>query len=110
MALRCIACHLPATELHHAIAQQELRRHAQHRRRPTARTFEQLRADQRNMIPLCDQHHDEHHSFQQQLDINYLPTAVFAFAEETLGPDAAWSYLTRRYIGQDHRLDTLVAA
>lgn len=110
MALACIACPQPATELHHAIAQQELRRHAQHRRRPSARTFAQLAADKRNLIPLCDRHHDEHHSFQAQLDMNYLPTSVFAFAEETLGRDAAWSYLTRRYTGEDHRCDALVAA
>lgn len=110
MGLKCIVCKQPATELHHAVAQQELRRHAQHRRRPNAPSFERLRGDQRNMIPLCDPHHDEHHSFQGRLDLNYLPTSVFAFAEEVLGPDAAWVYLIRRYSGEDHRLDALVAA
>lgn len=110
MGLKCIVCQLAATELHHAVAQQELRRHAWSRRRPDAPTFADLRSDPRNMVPLCDAHHDEHHSFQGQLDMNFLPTPVFTFAEELLGRDGAWSYLSRRYTGADHRLDALVAA
>jgi hypothetical protein len=107
--LGCHVCPRPATELHHLVTQSHLRK-VSSLRSWTGGTFADLRSDERNMIPLCDQHHDRHHSCQEPLPLAALPDSVYVFATEVLGPDAAWSYLSRRYEGSDPRLDTLVSA
>lgn len=97
MPLKCIACPRPATELHHVLRKQDLRRAARSRRNPDAAPFSVLAADQRNLIPLCDPCHDRHHSVQAPLPASVLPIAAVAFVHTVLGDGPARNYLERRY-------------
>lgn len=116
---RCIApmCEERAVQQHHCVYQQELRRRWQSEVRhwkddralvrvPWA-SLAELRGDGRNLIPMCLKHHASHHNRFAVLPAATLPFGVFEFAEELMGPGAAFEYLRRTYRGDDPRLDYL---
>lgn len=95
----CPRCKSEASHVdpHHLIYQKELRR------------WGGDPDDQRNIIPLgrecC---HGPHHSRSAVIPLADLPDSVFEFAEELMGPGAAYNYLARTYAGEDPRLDSLL--
>jgi hypothetical protein len=64
--------------------------------------------DPRNLVPVWHVCHARHHAAVTRLELRMLPTSVFDFAEELLGPGAAYEYLRRRYRGDDMRLDEML--
>lgn len=64
--------------------------------------------DARNSLTLCRECHLGHHHSGKKLGIGRLRDVNFAFAAQLLGPAAAHSYLSRRYAGDDERLDALL--
>lgn len=100
---RCFCgCGKRAQTLHHAITQQEIRRNARGRDVPA------LLADQRNLVPVNDRCHGNHHSRARPYQLGMLPASVFDFALEVLGAGRAHGYLARHYNGMDLRLDALL--
>lgn len=66
--------------------------------------------DPRNSLTLCDVHHAKHHKRSEPLSIEHVPDAAFEFASELLGPGKAFNEFRRSYVGDDPRLDALLAA
>lgn len=66
--------------------------------------------DSRNLVPVADGCHAQHHARRRPLELERLPDGVFEFASELLGPGRAYNYLRRRYTGPDPRLDALLEA
>jgi hypothetical protein len=64
--------------------------------------------DPRNLMVVSDAEHERHHNRSRPFQLSRLPDSAFEFAAELLGPDAAFNYLRRRYVGDDLRLDALL--
>lgn len=60
--------------------------------------------DSRNAITLCSQCHEKHHSRHTVICLAALRNENIEFAFELKG-SAAYNYLTRRYEGDDPRVD-----
>jgi hypothetical protein len=58
-------------------------------------------------IGLCVEHHRAHHDRIDPVPLALLPDVAIAFAAELFGP-GAHGYLTRRYSGQDARVEALL--
>lgn len=90
----CAACReRPATEAHHIIREQVLRRYASER----GFDFDEVRFDGRNRLGLCRDCHANHHSGAKRLSVELLwrsARLVFDFAE---GLDLSW-VLERDYV------------
>lgn len=94
---RCECCKLRAAKQgHHVVYKQELRR----RNWPLY--------DLRDMMALCDECHDEHHSPNWKLPLTALSDENLRFAFGLLGAHA-FDYLRRRYGGDDPRLNEQLA-
>lgn len=70
--------------------------------------------DPRCALGLCFRHHELHHhpnphTLAGRLPLSCLRDENFAFARELLGGDAAYLYLSRRYLGSDPRLEALLS-
>lgn len=89
----CLVCgHRPATQGHHIVTQQELRKAAV----DTGVELAAIRWDRRNLLPVCDGCHANHHSRSRPISLAVLRVhapLVFAFAAEV---GRAW-WLTRTY-------------
>ena len=94
-----------ATEWHHAIYVQELRRIHNHRQNRVP--WLDLLMDTRNLLPVARLCHGRHHSGRERYELRMLPDSVYEFAAEVLGA-RAHAYLNRRYAGLDPRLDALL--
>ena len=96
-------CRVPGCEdrgrphQHHVTYVQEVRRHG----------GEML--DPRNALTLCVRHHGRHHSRQEPVPLRVLRRENIEFAVELMGAPAAYEYLRRRYVGDDPRLEALIA-
>lgn len=89
-------CNARAVHRHHVVYEQELRK----RKLP-------LRASE-NLMPLCNYCHRRHHDGSAwRILVAHLPTSVFAWAAEMMGPGPAYEYLARRYHSSDSRLEEL---
>lgn len=64
--------------------------------------------DPANSMTLCASCHEAHHSSMRTIALTSLPDEVIGFAVALMGPEGAWSYLTRRYDGSDRRVDRLI--
>lgn len=97
--LPCIRdCGLPATVWHHVIYKQVVRReHGDV-------------DDPRNLVPICDRCHVDHHDREDPLELTDLPDSVYEFAAELLGPGKAFNALRRAYAGDDPRLEALCSS
>jgi hypothetical protein len=97
VSARCIAvCGARAVHRHHAVYEQVVRREGGDLRDP------------RNLVPVCFACHAAHHNRQRPLPLHVLPDSVFVFARELLGGGQAHVELSRRYVGDDPRLDALL--
>jgi hypothetical protein len=95
--VRCVCgCRGRAVHRHHAVYEQEVRRHGGDVRDP------------RNLVPVTFACHGAHHGRSRPLPLRVLPDAVFEFAAELMGP-AAYDYLGRYYSGRDPRHDALLS-
>lgn len=92
----CVGCDGRAVQQHHAV-------YAQHIRRYDGDT-----KDPRALVPVCVICHTRHHQHVLQLELRFLPDAVFEFAAELMGGPAAFEYLGRYYRGEDPRRDRLL--
>lgn len=93
--MRCICgCGRKAVQRHHVV-------YAQHLERGD-------RKDRRNLVPVHFECHGAHHGRSRPFSLHMLPSAVFAFAEEKLGAEAAYEYLKRYYAGSDMRHERLL--
>lgn len=88
-------CGMAATDAHHVVYEQELRK----RGLP--------RWDARDGLPVCRTCHEAHHNGSKRLPLHLLPTVSLEFAFEQLGA-YAYDYLRRRYSGDDERLETFL--
>lgn len=80
---QCWVTHLPATEAHHIIKAQVLRRELA--AIVTRDQLARILGDPRNGLPLSDQPHDDHHAItitDKRLTREQLPWQVFDFARE----------------------------
>jgi hypothetical protein len=66
------------------------------------------RWDPGNALGLCLMHHSEAHGLRR-LDVSNLRDENYAFAAELFGVQRAYLYLRRYYVGDDPRLDALMA-
>lgn len=83
--------------LHHVVYQQQLRA---------------LKADEwdpRNRLVICEHAHMAHHRRSSVILAIHLPDSAYVFAREVMGAGRAHAYLSRRYAGDDPRLDALDA-
>jgi hypothetical protein len=115
---RCVGgCGQRAVQLHHVVYRQELRRICREDERRSGSgmryrplRLSEVRADERNLVPVCAACHERHHRRGVPLRLHMLPDSVFEFAVELMGAGAAFEYLRRRYAGRDPRLDALLEA
>lgn len=118
MSVRCVCgCGARAVQQHHVVTRARLRDVAKEAARadPGGPDWETrwgvLCASKRNLVPVSVRCHMEHHASgvrQRRLRLAALPDSVFEFAAEVLGPERAYSYLGRRYVGSDMRLEFLL--
>lgn len=94
-------CGRRASQHHHVVYEQELRRLDPARERGLVK-------DKRNLVPVSHLCHYSHHNRIAVYPLSMLPDPVFEFAREVLGGPAAYEYLQRRYDGDDPRLDALI--
>lgn len=74
---RCAVCGDPAHAAHHVITKNLLKREI-----GAGGRYEAAIRDSRNGLPLCDYHHDRHHSRQEPLCLSLLGAGHWEFAEE----------------------------
>lgn len=97
MSVLCICgCGQRAVHLHHCVTRQELRKHGGDA------------DDERNLVPVAFACHGAHHGRSRPLPVHVLPSSVFDFAAEVMGPGAAYEYIARTYDGTDLRLERLL--
>lgn len=65
--------------------------------------------DPRNRMTVCNDAHMAHHKRASVILTLDLPDSAYAFARDVMGAGAAHEYLSRRYAGDDPRLDALDA-
>lgn len=95
----CVFCARHRSHLtnHHVIYVQRLR------------TLKADAWDPRNRMTICNDAHMAHHKRSSVILAAALPDSAYAFAREVMGAGAAHEYLSRRYAGDDPRLDSLDA-
>ena len=80
---KCFVTGKPATEAHHIIKAQVLRRELN--ARTTVKQLEQILGDPRNGLPVSDQPHDDHHAVtigDRRITRDHLHDDVFEFAAD----------------------------
>jgi hypothetical protein len=103
-------CSDPPVHLHHCVTKQEItrvHRTLTHEGKAT-RPLKVMLDDERNLVPVAFVCHGSHHAASQRYELGMLPDSVFEFAAEVLGR-RAFGVLRRCYVGEDSRLDALLA-
>jgi hypothetical protein len=93
---RVVGCGGGVAHQHHVIFRQHVEREHGDRWHPG------------NALGLCVMHHGEAHGLRR-LDVSNLRDENYAFAAELFGVQRAYLYLCRYYVGDDPRLNTLMA-
>lgn len=113
MVSQCFCgCGQRAVQRHHAVYEAELRRlYRTWKKAGDTRgwTLTRLTRDPRVLLPVARSCHDEHHARIRPLPAACLPDGVFEFAREIMTPGQAYEFISRRYSGDDPRLDELLA-
>lgn len=82
----CALCKAKGVEGHHVITQQQLKAWAREQDRyGWQELFERVRWDRRNLLPLCQRHHDAHHNASHRLALRIVREAcpkIDQFARE----------------------------
>ncbi len=99
----CICCGQLAVHLHHVTRRSDIKRAA----RENGWDYHALAEDHRNLVPMAQLCHMNHHAHSAPLRLAVLPPCAFAFCREVLGAGPAANYLARHYVGSHPLLDAM---
>lgn len=92
-------CGRLAVHAHHIVRRQEIRRYG------APELVEVLIADERNLMPLCEEHHAAHHSRSNVIPLALVPDGAVDFAVRLMGAGRAFEFLSRFYAHDGRRED-----
>ncbi len=93
-----------AVHLHHVTRRSDIKRAA----KENGWDYRALTSDHRNLVPMAQLCHMNHHAHSVPLRLAVLPDSVYEFAREVLGPGLAYNTLRRAHSGEDPRLEALL--